>query len=275
MSFVVLNENVEPRVPARRFRTLAVREAEVAFDEAGSGPVVIQAHGLTSSRDNDQEMGFEFPGLAATHRLVRYDARGHGESTGRAVPEDYTWAALADDLLALAASVGGGEPVDVVGASMGVGTVLHAVLREPGAFRRLVLLVPPTAWETRAGQTAAYRAGADLVAGQGLAAFVSLAARLPGPPALNGVSTMPQVSEALLPAVLRGAALSDLPEPASLTSVGQPALILPWAGDPGHPESTADMLGTLLPQATVRPPARNPADIAAWGPLVQEFLRNQ
>jgi 3-oxoadipate enol-lactonase len=242
-------------------------------EETGSGPVVIQAHGMTSSRDNDQAMGFDFAALAATHRLVRYDARGHGESTGRAVPEDYTWPNLAADLLALIAEVAGGKPVDVIGASMGVGTALHAVLREPTALRRLVLVVPPTAWETRAAQAAAYRAGADLVAGQGLAAFVSLAARLPVPPAVGGLTTVPQVSEALLPAVMRGAALTDLPAPTALASVTQPTLILPWAADPGHPESTAELLGTLLPNATVRPPARTPDDLAAWTPVVEEFLR--
>jgi len=41
------------------------------------------------------------PIYEAGRRTLRYDARGHGRPTGQALPEDYAWARLADDLLAL------------------------------------------------------------------------------------------------------------------------------------------------------------------------------
>jgi len=39
---------------------------------------------------------------------------------------------------------------------MGTGTVLHAVVKAPGRFERLVLTAPPTTWEARAAQAEIY-----------------------------------------------------------------------------------------------------------------------
>ena len=63
------------------------------------GRPVVQLHGLTSSRARDRVLDLDLGrGLSGT-RLLRYDARGHGSSTGCAVPDDYRWPNLADDLL--------------------------------------------------------------------------------------------------------------------------------------------------------------------------------
>ena len=40
---------------------------------------------------------------------------------------------------------------------MGVGTLLHAVTRQPERFRRLAPVIPPTAWAARAAQAGDYR----------------------------------------------------------------------------------------------------------------------
>jgi pimeloyl-ACP methyl ester carboxylesterase len=253
----------------------AVDGAELAYDARGSGPVVIQAHGMSSSRAQELELGLDFSPVADARRLVRYDARGHGESTGRPVPEDYAWSALAGDLLALRRDLVGDGAVDGIGSSMGCGTLLHAAVREPGAFRRLVLVIPPTAWESRTAQSGAYRAGADAIQAQGIATFVALMQTQMLPPVLAqmpGLSMIPQVSEALFPSVLRGAALSDLPDPALLATLTQPVLILPWADDPVHPESTANALLEILPQASLVRPAETPEQVRRWGTLAAEFL---
>ena len=256
-------------------RTFTRPGAQLAYTLVGEdqpAPLVISAHGLSSSRANDEQLGLSFDALAEHRPLLRYDARAHGNSTGRPIAADYTWSALADDLLALADEFSPDAPVDAVGASMGCGTVLHAAVRRPERFRRLVLVIPPTAWETRAVQAAGYQTMAGLVEQRGVDAFVELAAGFENPPAMPaGLVLRPAVSDELLPTVFRGAASADLPPADEVASVTSPVLILAWSGDPGHPLSTAERLARLLPEAELRI-ADSPDGVAQWVGLAEEFL---
>ncbi|MFI7586766.1 alpha/beta fold hydrolase [Spongisporangium articulatum] len=252
--------------------TLAVPGATLSYEENGSGPVVVQAHGMLSSRAAELDLGLDFSPLAATHTLVRYDARGHGASTGRPEPDDYRWSNLATDLLALVDTVDG--PVDAIGASMGTATILTAAVRRPEAFRRLVLVIPPTAWEGRAAQRDAYEAGADVVEQQGLAAFAEGMQGLELPPVVAELGATPavEVPETLLPSLMRGAARSNLPDLQTLAGLQHPVLLLPWIDDPVHPLSTAEKLAATLPDARLHM-ATSAADVRAWPQLVADFLR--
>ena len=251
-----------------------VRGARLAWTEAGSGPPVIWAHGLTSRSYAQEEAGlFDWAPLASAHRLIRYDARGHGLSSGAPDPAGYTWPELAADLLGLLDEVAPGERVDGVGASMGAATLLYAALAGPGRFGRLVLVTPPTMWETRAEQSRGRLAAADLAERSGKAALEALAGDVPSP-ALAGTApgALPiEVDDALLPSVLRGAAASDAPGAAELSRIDVPALVLAWSGDPGHPVSSGEALADCLPDARLRV-ASTPAELAAWPELVRRFL---
>jgi 3-oxoadipate enol-lactonase len=222
---------------------------DVELSDEGGHPVV-QLHGLTSSRRRDRVLDLDLGrGLSGT-RLLRYDARGHGRSTGRPVPADYRWEVLADDLLRLLDAWFPGERVHGVGPSMGTGTLLHAAVREPDRFAGLTLLVPPTAWGTRVAKSADYRLAAEVVEEHGMAAFVEAGRMVAPPPATVGVpETVPDVAESLLPTLLRGAALTDLPAPEAVATLDLPVLLLAWTGDPSHPLSTAEALHGLLPDA--------------------------
>lgn len=239
-------------------RVLEVRDARLALDERdGRGPAVVALHGLTSSRASEDVDGFFgwSPVADAGRRLVRLDARGHGRSSGSPEPDAYRWSALADDLLAVLDDLSPDEPVDGIGVSMGTATLLTAAVRRPERFRRLVLALPPTAWATRAAQGDGYEAAARFIEQRGLDAFARGAASLPGPPvaeAAGATAVPPDVDEALLPSVLRGAALSDLPDEDAIAGLQHEVLLLPWTGDPGHPVSTAERLHALLPHATMR-----------------------
>lgn len=245
--------------------TLEVPGAElaVALSDEGGHPVV-QLHGLTSSRARDRVLNLDLGrGLSGT-RLLRYDARGHGRSTGRKVPEDYLWPNLAEDLLRVLDRWFPGERVHGVGPSMGTATLLHAAAIEPDRFSGLTLMVPPTAWETRPGQAAVYRAAAALIEAQGVEAFLAgTRGTVPPPAAVAAPDSRPDIADALLPSVLRGAALSDLPAPKALAQITAPTTILAWVGDAGHPVSTAESLVRLLPHATLTV-AHRPADVDAW-----------
>lgn len=243
--------------------TVPGAELDVELSDEGGHPVV-QLHGLTSSRQRDRLLDLDLGrGLSGT-RLLRYDARGHGRSTGRPVPADYRWPVLADDLLRLLDAWFPGERVHGVGPSMGTGTLLHALVLDPARFAGLTLVIPPTAWETRVAKAADYEQAATLVERDGMAAFVDAGRLAPRPPAtVHTPDTLPDVTEALLPSLLRGAALSDLPAPAALARVDVPVTVLAWTEDPAHPVSTAEALAALLPHARLEV-ARTPADLATW-----------
>lgn len=244
-------------------------ELDWELSDEGGAPVV-QLHGLTSSRYRDRLLGVDLGlGLSGT-RLLRYDARGHGRSTGRAVPEDYGWDALAHDLLALLDHVFPGEAVHGVGPSMGCGTLLHAIALDPGRFRGLTLVVPATAWETRAARAAEYRASADVVEQQGFETFAALGALAPRPPATIGSPiTQPDVPKELLPTLFRGAALTDLPPRAVVARVAVPTTVMAWVDDPAHPVSSAEAIAGLVPGSRLVL-ARTPQDVAQWPAMLHE-----
>ncbi|MFF8833328.1 alpha/beta fold hydrolase [Streptomyces sp. NPDC015131] len=249
------------------------RGAELRYEAAGRGPLAVYAHGGFAGRAAEDRMGlFDWaPVVAAGRRLVRYDARGHGRSTGAAVPDDYTYASLAGDLLALLGHLGADGPVDALGASMGCGTVLHAAVRSPGRFSRLVLLIPPTAWSGREAYARRNRAAAETIERDGAGAWRAARAGGPRPPAVAGVPDPgPTPAARVLPAVLRGLAASDLPAPADLARLRLPVLVLAWADDPGHPLSTATELARLL-DADLRV-AHTRAEVRGWGRDIAEYL---
>ncbi|WP_207836021.1 alpha/beta fold hydrolase [Williamsia soli] len=251
-----------------------VRGARLAWTESGVGPPALWAHGLTASATGDQPAGpFDWSPLEGGHRLIRYDARAHGNSTGDAMPEHYTWPNLALDLLDLLDHTAGTEQVSGIGASMGTATLLYAAVAQPGRFRSLVLTTPPTAGQTRARHVAGYRDGAALIEREGMAAFEATAG--PPPPVLNGIvqsPSPPSVPRSLLPSVLRGAALSDLPPAAALAAIGVPVLVLAWSGDDGHPLSSARSLTAIIPGARLMT-ADTPEQVRRWPEVVAAFLQ--
>ncbi|MDX2649851.1 alpha/beta fold hydrolase [Streptomyces sp. PA03-1a] len=250
------------------------RGAELAFEEAGEGPLAVYAHGGFVSRAVEDRMGlFDWgPVLHAGRRLVRYDARGHGRSTGAAVDTDYTYVSLAGDLLDLLDHLAAREPVAAMGASMGCGTVLHAAVRAPDRFSHLVLLLPPTAWGTRAAYARNNRRIAARIEREGVQAWPADKRRHNRPAVVADVPELPPTPvEWLLPAVLRGLAMSDLPAPPAVAALRLPVLILAWVDDPGHPLVTAETLLHLMPAADLHV-SRTRRDVRAWGERIAAFL---
>jgi 3-oxoadipate enol-lactonase len=261
-----------------------VRGARLDWTATGHGPLVVFAHGMGIDRWALEQAGMlDWSAVpTAGRRLVRFDARGHGSSTGDPYdprdPDQYTWTELARDLLVLVddfdqgATGGRDSPIDAIGTSMGTGTLLHAAVLAPQRFRRLVLSAPPTAWETRAAQAGMYEQGAMLIETDGLEAMTAMLAHSPIPPPFADLPRYPpRLHGDVLPAVLRGAARSDLPAPRDLATIQIPALILAWAGDPGHPISTAQRLAEILPSAQLLI-AETPEQLHTWAQSVVDFL---
>ncbi|WP_214320500.1 alpha/beta fold hydrolase [Nonomuraea sediminis] len=250
--------------------------AVLDYSEEGGGPLAVYAHGAALSREaEDRFLNDWAPFVAMGNRLVRYDARGHGRSTGRPEADDYRFEVFADDLIALVDGLGGG-PVNALGSSLGTATTLHAAVKAPDRFRALVLMIPPTAWETRPAQQAIYRQGADVVESKGMLGLAELLGGAAGPEifAQGPALPMPDVAESLLPAVMRGLGQSDLPAHEEVAKITLPTLILSWATDPGHPVSTGEKLHELLPNSEFHV-SMTVDDVRTWTTKAADFLSTQ
>jgi pimeloyl-ACP methyl ester carboxylesterase len=248
---------------------------DIAVTETGTGPAFLWGHGFTGSvAQEDVGRLLDWKRLGTHAHLVRWDAPGHGRSTGTRDPDDYRWDRIGDALLDLADALGV-ERFVAGGVSMGAATALHAAVRAPARVIGLVLVLPPTAYETRAAQVDDYTTGAERVEREGVEAYVRVVDAKPQPGILTGAAVAVPYETAvpaeLLPAALRGAARSDLPAPEQVRAVTAPVLILAWDTDPGHPLSTAERLAELLPDAELVI-ARRLRDVVPWTDRVAAFL---
>ncbi|WP_419995648.1 alpha/beta fold hydrolase [Streptomyces boninensis] len=118
-----------PPEPRRRLTTSSPDGARINIEVHGpqDAPIVVLAHGWTCST------AFWAPvirDLAADHRVIAYDQRGHGRSPAASSPGGYSTTALADDLGAvLDAALDPGERAVIVGHSMGAMTIIAAANR--------------------------------------------------------------------------------------------------------------------------------------------------
>jgi pimeloyl-ACP methyl ester carboxylesterase len=251
---------------------------EAAPPEAAPGTPVLVTHSFLGSRELEDRIGvFDWsPVRSGGKPLIRFDARGHGASSGDSDAERYRWPALAEDLLAVVdAAVPDASAIDVIAESTGCGTLLWAASLAPERFRRLVLVIPPTIREVRAEQAEIYLASAQLIELRGAEAWARMIETFPPVPLLSAggwerARKVP-VDIALLPSVLRGAAASDLPADDVLAGIRQETLILAWETDPSHPVTAAEHLARLLPNATLEV-ATEPESVRDWGERVAAFL---
>src|SRR4051794_41377864 len=75
------------------------------------------------------------------HRVIAYDARGHGRSGPAPSPDAYRYADLAGDLEAVL-DAAGVERAVLAGASMGAHTLIRFALERPERAAALVIATP-------------------------------------------------------------------------------------------------------------------------------------
>ncbi len=119
--------------------TVAHAGVKLAGEEAGEGPAVVLLHGLTATRR------YVVMGSTALqrsgHRVISYDARGHGRSSPAPDASAYGYADLGADLEAVLDRAGVQRGV-LAGASMGAHTLLWLALHRPERVGGLVLITP-------------------------------------------------------------------------------------------------------------------------------------
>lgn len=263
--------------------SVSIRGVDFSTRVKGEGSALLWAHGLTSSMATEDALEVfgwdQFPGH---RRLIRYDARGHGRSSVSFHAADYHWPEMARDMLGIADNYGVDRFI-AGGQSMGCATSLYAALQAPERVRGLVLMCPPTAWETRAEQAATYRKMSlvgGLLGGKLLARLLGarLAEMLPPwlvagqPGAADAIALgVSSLGRRALKSIFQGASETDLPERSAISSLTVPVLILAWSDDPAHPLVTANVLHDLLPASTLVV-AQNYADLEKWPGLVRQFV---
>lgn len=117
----------------------------IAYDEVGTGPLVVLQHGMGDHRQAYRHLA---PLLAAAgYRVVSTDMRGHGESSmewtsvsGKAA---ISRTDVARDLLAVIAKLDGG-PAVVIGHSLAGGSATIAAAESPELVRAIVEINPFT-----------------------------------------------------------------------------------------------------------------------------------
>lgn len=232
---------------ARRTETIRLRDIDVRYRVAGTGPPVVMVHGLAEDHLTWRHQQDVLTG----YRTHAYDIRGHGGTTlGDA---DGTPEQLRDDLLAFLDTVTG--PAFVVGFSLGGTIALAAAARDD----RLVTGVVALGASTKVGRAAAgfY---AERIARSGDPDRMAQALREDTEAGLHDrTCDVDAVTARRLAAVGDGrgyanaatamAALHDRPLTPALVDIACPVTVIGGEHDTFCPRKAADIILETLPRA--------------------------
>lgn len=114
-----------------------INETPLSYEDTGEGEPLVLVHGSWGEGDT---WGFVVPGFAESFRVVTYDRRGHGRSSGP--PEQGT---VYDDVADLAALIEklGVAPANLVANSYGACIALRLTAQRPELVRRTAAHEPP------------------------------------------------------------------------------------------------------------------------------------
>jgi pimeloyl-ACP methyl ester carboxylesterase len=255
---------------------LSVRSGGVALsgEESGEGPAVVLLHGLTATR-RYVVMGSRALERAG-HRVIAYDARGHGHSDP-ARDRAYGYEHLAEDLLAVMDQAGVQRAV-LAGASMGAHTAVRFALAHPERVAALALITP--AFEPDSprmeSELARWDALADGLRTGGADGFVKVYGIAALPPQWRStIETVlrqriaahehPEAVADALEVVPRSRPFEDIEQ---LEQIAVPVVVVGSRdeADPGHPLGVAERYARTIPGAELAveeqgPPPRSPL---AW-----------
>jgi len=112
---------------------------DLYVEEAGDGIPVVLLHGLTATH-RYVVMGSKALERSG-HRVIAYDARGHGRSDPAPAPDAYRYDDLVADLRRVMDERAIARAV-LAGSSMGAHTLLRFALEHPGRAAALVVITP-------------------------------------------------------------------------------------------------------------------------------------
>jgi pimeloyl-ACP methyl ester carboxylesterase len=244
---------------------------QIAAEQAGEGPPIVLLHGLTATR-RYVVMGSRTLERSG-HRVISYDARGHGRSDPAATHGAYDYGDLARDLKAVLDALGV-ERATLAGASMGAHTIVRFALAHPERVAAIALITPAFDPDAHADEDyVGWDALAHGLREGGVEGFVAAydLASLPE----RWRETVLTVLRQRLSAHLHPDAVADALEAvprsrpfasmAELSQIAVPALVVASRdeSDPGHPLAVGERYAAAIPGARllVEEPGASPI---AW-----------
>jgi pimeloyl-ACP methyl ester carboxylesterase len=264
----------------RAFTVVGADGVALSGEESGAAAgadAVVLLHGLTASR-RYVVMGSTVLQRAG-HRVICYDARGHGRSAPAAGPDEYGYERLAGDLEAVLDERGVQRAL-LAGASMGAHTALRFALWHPERVAALAIITPafdPTPNPfARAAELERWDALARGLREGGVDGFVAAYDLAAAPAALR--ATLETVLRQRLAAHEHPLAVADALEAvprsrpfddiAQLHTIGAPTIVVASRdeADPGHPLAVGERYAQAIPAAQLLvedegPPTHSPL---AW-----------
>jgi pimeloyl-ACP methyl ester carboxylesterase len=247
----------------------------------GEGAPVVLCHGITATR---RYVLHGSRALArAGHRVVTYDARGHGESDPAPAGEGYGYPRLVGDLERVVAEQVDGERFFLGGHSMGAHTAVAYALRHPERLAGLAVIGPTYLGEVRPESLGYWDGLAAALEAGGVDGFVAYIGERQGidPPWRDSVLrfTRERIERQRHPRAL-AEALRQVPRSRPFDSLEQlrslelPALVVASrdAADPGHPYAAAAAYAAALPQAELISEAEGESPLAWQGGKLSRAL---
>ena len=243
-------------------------------ETAGEGTPVVLCHGITATRRYvvHGSRGLERSG----HRVVSYDARGHGESDPAPAGQGYGYPEMVGDLEGVVTAAVGEGPFVLAGHSMGSHTAVAYALRHPDRVAGLVA-IGPVYGGSIAGEALAFWGGlADALEEEGVDGFVDYIDRnqridsswretvLRFTRARMLLHRHPEALVEALRQVPRSRPFESIDD---LERLELPALVVAShdAADPGHPREVAAAYAERLPRARLTGEAEGKSPLAWQG----------
>jgi pimeloyl-ACP methyl ester carboxylesterase len=247
-------------------------EVRLALQDDGSGTPVVLLHGLTATH-RYVVMGSKSLQRSG-HRVIAYDARGHGRSSPAPAPDGYGYDDLAGDLEAVLDDRGVERAV-LAGASMGAHTLLRFALDRSARVAGVVVITPAFDADSNddAGRLARWDALADGLADGGVEGFMAAYGRphvaqqwqdtvLKVVRQRLSLHEHPQALADALRAVPRSHPFGDITELGAI-SVPVAVVVSDDDADPEHPRGVGEAYAAAIPGASLitDEPGRSPV---AW-----------
>jgi pimeloyl-ACP methyl ester carboxylesterase len=245
----------------------------LSVSDGGAGVPVVLLHGLTAT-GRYVVMGSRALERSG-HRVVAYDARGHGQSSRAPTPTAYEYSDLADDLLGVLDELSIPRAV-LAGASMGAHTLLALALSDPEMVAGVVVITPgydPASYADPA-RLAHWAALSDGLRSGGIEGFLG-AYDLDAVPVAYRETVEKVIRQRLalhsdldaladaLRVVPASAPFGQLDELAALAGVAATVVASADGPDPEHPQALGEAYAAAIPGArlVLDQPGRSPI---AW-----------
>ena len=246
-------------MPAAEPAEFAVGPAPVLRGTAaGEGTPIVLCHGLTASRRYVVHGSRALE--RAGHRVITYDARGHGESDPAPAEQSYGYPELIADLERVVEAEVATDRFLLAGHSMGAHTAVGYALAHPERLSGLVIIGPTYTGEISAATLAYWDGLAAALEGEGIDGFVEFLTR-EGETAADWRESVARISRERMelhrdPREL-ARALRETPASRpfgsleDLAGLEVPALVVASndEADPGHPYAVAEAYAAALPRA--------------------------